>query len=91
MSYEPDLIELDILNALYFTEPHAHIVEEVEASPQVINDCLRNLLAHKFISAMIWNDEKSDYVMSFMYDSDNLEQYSFVSTKLGLEAHLSAR
>lgn len=79
--------EQEVLNAVYFTETYAHIKEETNLPAGILNDCIRNLLALKYISAMIWNEEQSDYKRSFIYDSDRLESYSFVITRLGLQAH----
>jgi hypothetical protein len=36
---------------------------------------------------MKWDEEKREYVRSFIYDSDNMNAYSYMATKEGLMAH----
>ena len=80
-------IEYDILNALYFVEPLEHILEECKAAPPVVTDVLKQLIHKKMVVPMKWDEIKSEYVHSFMYDSDNMYAYRYVATKAGLMAH----
>ena len=89
MIYELTEIDYDILNSIYFVEPFDKILEEVNYPPNVVGDCLKCLIAKKYVVAMLWDDFKQDYVRSFMYDSDNMHAYSYLATKDGLLAHNS--
>ncbi|NDC30869.1 MAG: hypothetical protein EBZ58_08050 [Bacteroidetes bacterium] len=89
MIYELTEIDYDILNSIYFVEPFEKILEEVNYPPNVVADCLKSLIAKKYVVAMLWDDTKQDYVRSFMYDSDNMNAYSYLATKDGLLAHNS--
>lgn len=80
-------IEYDILNALYFVEPFEHILEECKEKPAVVADVLEQLIHKKFVVAMKWDDEKSEYIRSYIYDKDNMKAYSYLATKEGLMAH----
>jgi hypothetical protein len=86
---EIDDLEFDILNCLYFVEPFEKILEEVSYSPAVVGDALKTLIHKKMVVAMKWDDEKQDYLRSFIYDSDNMHAYSYLATKEGLIAHNS--
>jgi hypothetical protein len=86
---EIDDIEFDILNCLYFVEPFEKILEEVPFSPAVVGDVLKTLIHKKMVVAMKWDEEKQDYLRSFIYDSDNMHAYSYLATKEGLMAHNS--
>lgn len=89
MIAELDDLEFEILNCLYFVEPFEKLVEEVMASPAVIGDGLKTLIHKKMVVPMKWDEDKQDYTPSFMYDSDNLNAYSYLATKEGLLAHNS--
>ena len=82
-------IEYDILGALYFVEPFDNIVKEVNAPENIITDCLRGLIQHKLVTAMKFDPEQSEYVRSFIYDSDNMRAYHYLVTKEGLMRHNS--
>ncbi|MDZ4668113.1 MAG: hypothetical protein SGJ00_09525 [bacterium] len=86
---EIDDIEFDILNCLYFVEPFEKILEEVPFSPSVVGDVLKTLISKKMVVAMKWDEEKQDYMRSFIYDTDNMHAYSYLATKEGLLAHNS--
>lgn len=87
MQYELSEIDFDILNVLYFVEPFSKILEEVDAPPKIVGDCLKHLIAKKYVVAMRFDEQKQDYVKSFMFDSDDLHAYSYLATKDGLLAH----
>jgi len=89
MIYELTEIDYDILNSIYFVEPFDKILEEVNYPPNVVADCLKSLISKKYVVALLWDDTKQDYVRSFMYDSDNMNAYSYLATKDGLLAHNS--
>ncbi len=82
-------IEYDILNAIYFVESFEHIVEECPAPPAVIADVLKQLIHKKYVTPMRWDEEKTEYVRSFIYDTDNMNAYHYLATKEGLLAHNS--
>ncbi|MFN4082796.1 MAG: hypothetical protein ACK4K9_04130 [Bacteroidia bacterium] len=89
MEKELSEIEWEILNAIYFVEPFEHIVQEVNAPVPVIADCLKQLIHKRFVVALEWNEEKQDYIKTFMYDTDNMCSYRYLATKEGLLAHNS--
>ena len=80
-------VEYDILNALYFVERYENLVDEVEAEIGVLNDCLKQLIDKKLVAPLYYNEDAKDYVKTFMYDGDNLNQYAFLATKEGLMLH----
>jgi hypothetical protein len=87
MQYELSEIDFDILNVLYFVEPFSKILEEVDAPPKIVADCLKQLIAKKMVVAMRFDEQKQDYVKSFIFDSDDMHAYSYLATKDGLLAH----
>jgi hypothetical protein len=80
-------VEYDILNTLYFVEPFSKIVEEVGGDPNIIRDSLRQLITHKYVSPMKWDEKKKSFVRSIFYDSDDMEAFNYIATKEGLLAH----
>lgn len=82
-------IEWEILNAIYFVEPFENILAEVNATKAIVADCLKQLIHRKYVVALVWDDEKLDYVKTYMYDSDNMYNYHYLATKDGLLAHNS--
>ncbi|MBC7382053.1 MAG: hypothetical protein H7296_03555 [Bacteroidia bacterium] len=89
MNTELDDLEYDILNCVYFVEEYTKILEEVMAPPGVVADGLKTLINKKFVIAMKWEEETQEYKRSFIYDSDNMNAYSYMATKEGLLAHNS--
>lgn len=87
MQYELSDIDFDILNSIYFVEPFEKILEEVNAPAKIVADCLKQLIAKKMVVAMRFDEEKQDYVKSFIYDADDMHAYSYLATKEGLLAH----
>jgi hypothetical protein len=87
MQYELSEIDFDILNVLYFVEPFSKILEEVNEPPKIVADCLKHLIAKKLVVPMRFDEDKQDYVKSFIYDSDDMHAYSYLATKNGLLAH----
>ncbi len=82
-------LEWDILNSVYFVEPFENILEEVRLPAPIVADGIKTLIHKKMIVAMRWDEEKMEYVRSFIYDSDNMKAYSYLATKEGLLAHNS--
>ncbi len=82
-------IEFDILNAIYFVEPFAHILEECKEKPAIVSDVLKKLIDRKMVVPMQWDENKAEYIRSYMYDSDNMHAYYYLATKDGLMAHNS--
>ena len=78
--------EMDILNVLYFTETYQNILEEVDAEPRIIKDCLRQLIDANLVTPMAAN-EKGEYERSAFYDADDMTAYQYVATRDGLLAH----
>ena len=85
---ELDELEFDILDAIYFVESFEHIVEECrEKNKNVIADALKQMIHKKWVVAMQFDEEKNDYVRSFIYDSDDMNAYHYLATKEGLLVH----
>jgi len=82
-------IEFDILGAVYFVEPFEHILEECNEKTAVVADVLKQLIHKKFIIPMKWDEEKKEFIRSFIYDTDDMRQYHYLATKDGLMAHNS--
>lgn len=80
-------IEYDILNAIYFVEPFQNILEECNAPEAIVADVLKQLIHKKYVTPMLFDEDKQEYVRSFFYDSDNMRAYSYLATKDGLMAH----
>lgn len=80
-------IEFDILNAIYFVEPFENILAECKQPATIVADVLKQLIDKKYVVAMQFDEEKQEYVRSFIYDSDNMHAYSYLATKEGLLAH----
>jgi len=83
-------IEYDILNAIYFVESFDHILEECKEKPAVVGDVLKQLIHKKYVVAMKWDEDKKEFMRSFIYDSDDMRAYHYLITKEGLSAHTSA-
>jgi hypothetical protein len=82
-------IEYDVLNAIYFVESFEHIVAECAKPPSIVGDVLKQLIHRKYVVPMRWDEEKTEFVRSFIYDTDNMNAYSYLATKEGLMAHNS--
>lgn len=77
----------DILNCLYFVEPFEKIVEECKADRNIIGAELKELIAKRLVTPMRFDESKSEYVRSYIYDSDDLSAFHYLATKDGLLAH----
>lgn len=80
-------VEYDILGTLYFYEPFDKILEEVDASRNVIRDALKNLLAKKLVAAYHYDEVKRQFIQAALYDTDNLYEYYFSATKKGIDIY----
>lgn len=74
--------ETAILRALIFPEEFSHIQEETKLSFGAVRDDLIKLINHGFIEVF---DESSGPAPTAFYDSDNIEQFSFKATRMGLK------
>jgi hypothetical protein len=82
-------LESDILNAIYFVEPFENILAECKAPVPIVADALKQLIHKKYVVAMMFDEDKQEYIRSFIYDSDNMHAYQYLATKEGLIAHNS--
>jgi hypothetical protein len=89
MNNELSDIEYEILNAVYFVEPFENILSECNEKEPVVADVLKQLIHKKYIVPMKWDEDKKEYVRSFIYDTDNMHSYSYLATKEGLMIHNS--
>jgi len=80
-------IEYDILNAVYFVEPFENILSECNEKEPVVADVLKQLIHKKYIVPMKWDETKSEFIRSFIYDSDDMRAYHYLATKEGLMVH----
>ncbi len=80
-------IEYNILNSIYFVESFEHILEECKEKPAIVADVIKQLIHKKYIVPMRWDDEKTEYIRSFIYDTDDMKAYHYLATKEGLIAH----
>lgn len=87
MDSELSDIAHDILNCLYFVEPFDRIVEECGIDRNIVADELKQLIARRLVSPMRYDEVEKEYIRSFIYDSDNMNHYSYLATKDGLMAH----
>ena len=77
-------IQLEILNALTFTEPFETLVEEVKASEPVIAAELKDLIDQRMVQ--VYEDQEDGTVQkSFYYDSDNMRLFKYGATSKGLD------
>jgi len=81
-------IEYEILGVLYFTEPYRNIIDELDYPENIIAASLRFLLENKLIAPLIFDTHEKRLVKTLIYDKDNLQEYSFVATRLGLNMHV---
>ena len=84
-----DDVEYEVLDVLYFVESYEKILEEVNYPPNIVTDVLKMLIRRRLVVAMDWNEDKKEYVKSFMYDSDHMDTFHYLATKEGLMAHTS--
>ena len=74
--------ENSILGELIYPESFAHIREETGLSYGAIRDDLIGLINHRFVEVF---DNEASLSPTPFYDADNIEQFYFKATKLGLK------
>lgn len=82
-------LEYDILGAVYFVESFDNILAECDEKENIVADVLKSLIQRKYVTAMVFDQEKTEYVKSFIYDSDNMRAYYYLATRDGLLKHNS--
>lgn len=75
--------EQAILRELIFTEPFSHLLEETGFTYGMLRDDLINLINGGYIE--VYSPDGLHSVSPF-YDSDNIDQFCFQATKLGLKS-----
>ncbi|MCS7074308.1 MAG: hypothetical protein NZ108_07560 [Bacteroidia bacterium] len=80
-------LQFQILDCLYFVEPFHKIVEETGAPTKVVADELKTMISRRWVQVMRFDSELNDFVATLFYDSDNLQECSFLATKEGLLLH----
>ncbi|PSR06350.1 MAG: hypothetical protein BRD49_00945 [Bacteroidetes bacterium SW_10_40_5] len=79
--------EYKILDCLFFIESLENIFEEVHEQKNVIKDTLKTLIDRDLVASYQFSEAKKNYERTFMYDSDNLENYYYCITGQGLALH----
>ena len=80
-------IQFQILDSIYFVEPFARILEEVEASTAIVADELRTLIDKGWVQVMAFDVKENDYLRTLYYDTDHMEEFAYLATKEGLLKH----
>lgn len=88
---ELQALEYEVLGTLYFIEPLKNILDEVNEKSNVVKDCLRTLVADQLVAPYTYDQSKNRFERTFMYDSDNLEEYYFGATQKGIDLHSNSR
>ena len=76
--------EKKVMERLIFPEAFDVIKEETNMQFGELRDDLMNLVNHRFVEVISFDDNK-DSKMAF-YDSDNIKDFSFRATKTGLKS-----
>ena len=76
--------EKTVIERLIFPESFDVIMEETNMQFGELRDDLMNLVNHRFVEVVNFDDE-IDSKMAF-YDSDNIKDFSFRATKIGLKS-----
>lgn len=79
--------QFSILDALYFVEPFGHLAEEAGLPLPVLRDELRTMIDRGWVHVLRYDEARSDYVKTQIFDSDHMEQYAYLATKAGLMKH----
>lgn len=87
MNQELNDVQFDILNAIYFVEPLANILEEVDAPRAVVLDELRTMIDKGWVQVLRFDEDRGDYVRTAIYDSDQMGDFRYLATKAGLMKH----
>lgn len=84
---EIDPLEMEVLNCLYFVEPFQTILDETKIPRNIAADILKKLIAKKWVTAMQLDAEEKEFIRSFIYDTDKMDDYHYLATKEGLMKH----
>ncbi|HBZ36925.1 MAG TPA: hypothetical protein DEO59_00110 [Balneola sp.] len=76
--------EKTVMERLIFPESFDVIMEETNMQFGELRDDLMNLVNHRFVEVVKF-DDGLDSKMAF-YDSDNIKDFSFRATKIGLKS-----
>ncbi|HAH50082.1 MAG TPA: hypothetical protein DF712_12390 [Balneola sp.] len=76
--------EKTVMERLIFPESFDVIMEETNMQFGELRDDLMNLVNHRFVEVVNF-DDGLDSKMAF-YDSDNIKDFSFRATKIGLKS-----
>jgi hypothetical protein len=87
MNQELNDVQFDILDAIYFVEPLANILEEVDAPRAVVLDELRTMIDRGWVQVLRFDEARGDYVRTAIYDSDQMGDFRYLATKDGLMKH----
>lgn len=82
--------EQEVLNCLFFVEPFAVIVQETGLERNIAADILKKLIRRKWVSPMKFDESQQDWVRSYIYDSDHMDDFRYLATREGL-LHLHGR
>lgn len=80
-------IQFRILDALYFVESFENILSEVGGSRYVVADELKFMIDRGWVQPMRLDEVKNDYVRTYFYDSDRMQDYCYLATREGLLKH----
>lgn len=83
---EIDSYEKKVLQLVYFPETYAAIVEEANISEFIVGDCIRSLSHKKMLFAMKKDPVTGKFSILYIFDKDNLQNYYYQITGLGMEA-----
>ena len=87
MSYELNEVQFRILDAIYFVESLEHILEDVGEPEPVVRDELRTMIDRGWVHVMAFDEAKGDFIRTAIYDTDNMQEYSYLASKDGLLKH----
>lgn len=80
-------VQFDIIDSIYFVEPYANILEEVDKPEPEVRDELKTLLDRGYVNVFTFDKDSGDYLKAPIYDLDNLQDYYFLASKDGLMKH----
>lgn len=78
-------IEFDVLDELYFVQPFAHLVEELDLDELALRDALATLIEKGWVKCFLSMQEEA---LSFEVKlEEKYKEYFYLATKVGLMAH----
>lgn len=87
MNEELNDLQFRILDSVYFMESLAHIIEEADAPRAHVIDEIRTMVDRGWMQVLAYDETRSDYLRTGIFDNDNLDEYRFLATKEGLLKH----